>query len=184
MSRTLSTNRGSRDSLNVSQRCGCSAKACQIRTTADWLSPTTLARDRVLQCVAFSGAASSVVMTARSTCSSVIVRGAPGRGSSSNPSGPRSANRRRQIATVGRLTPRAMATPPFVAPGSAQASTMRARKARACTVLRRRVQPSSVARSAAVKVISIACGLGINASVPDRPRQQLATKSTELAGNL
>jgi hypothetical protein len=30
----------------------------------------------------------------------------------------------------------------------------------------------------------MACGLGIDASVPDRPRQQLAIKSAELAGNL
>jgi hypothetical protein len=79
MSRTLSTNSGSRESLKVSARCGCSPKARQMRTTADWLSPTALASERVLQCGASVGVASSVVVTACSTWASVILRGAPGR---------------------------------------------------------------------------------------------------------
>ena len=170
MSRTLSTNSGSRESLKLSARCGWSAKARQIRTTAVWLRPVAAARPRVLQCVAFGGAASRVVTTARSTCSSVIRRGAPGRGSSSSPSGPCSANRLRQVATVGRLTPSAWATPLLVAPGAAQASTMRARMASACAVLRRRVQPSSVARSPVARAIGTACGLGIGASGPIGPQ--------------
>jgi hypothetical protein len=114
-----------------------------MRQTAVWLSPLARAGERVLQWVASAGVASSVVATACSTCSSVIVRGAPGLGSSSRPSSPRSAKRRRHSATVGRLTPSAAATPPFVEPGSAQARTMRARVASACPVFRRRTQPCS-----------------------------------------
>ena len=34
MSRTLSTNSGSPDSLKVSERCGCTLKAAHIRRTA------------------------------------------------------------------------------------------------------------------------------------------------------
>lgn len=164
MSRTLSTNSGSRESLKICLRCGCKAKACQIRTTADWLSPTAWARLRVLQCVALAGVLSKVVTTARSTCSSVIRRGAPGRGSSSSPSGPRSAKRLRQVATVWRLTPSACATAPFVVPGSAQASTIRARSAKACAVLRRRVQPSNAARSVSDTLTKTECGLAITPS--------------------
>ncbi len=49
MSRTFSTKKGSVDNLNVSLPCGCKPKACQIRTTALWLSPTCRAKERVLQ---------------------------------------------------------------------------------------------------------------------------------------
>ena len=80
MSRTFSTNSGSLESLNVSARCGFRAKARQMRQTAVWLRPVALASERVLQWVASAGVASSVVVTARSTCSSVILRGAPGAG--------------------------------------------------------------------------------------------------------
>jgi hypothetical protein len=137
-----------------------------MRQTAVWLRPVALARERVLQCLASAGVASRVVATACSTCSSVIVRGAPGRGSSSRRSGPRSAKRRRQSATVGRLTPSAAATPPFVEPGSAQARTMRARVASAWPVFRRRTQPRDRLRSASDGVIGIACGLAMG--VPPR----------------
>jgi len=77
MSRTLSMNSGSFESLNVSVRCGWSANAFQIRATADWLSPSCFAKSRVLQCVASRGADSSVVTMARSICASVIFRGVP-----------------------------------------------------------------------------------------------------------
>jgi hypothetical protein len=183
MSRTFSTNSGSVESLKVSTRCGRSAKARQMRTTADWLRPVALASERVLQCVAPGGAASRVVVTARSTCSSVILRGAPGRGSSSRPSSPRSAKRRRHSATVGRLTPSASATPPFVLPGAAQASTIRARVASACPVLRRRTQPCSRARSSAERVIGTACGLAMTASLrgtPDHHRPTRRRKCEEI----
>src|SRR3712207_6975850 len=77
MSRTFSTNSGSVESLKVSTRCGFRAKARQMRQTAVWLRPVARASERVLQCVASAGAASRVVVTARSTCSSVILRDAP-----------------------------------------------------------------------------------------------------------
>ena len=60
-------NSGSFDSLNVSLRCGCSAKALQIRLTAVWLSPHVLAMERVLQCVASRGVLSRVIVITRST---------------------------------------------------------------------------------------------------------------------
>jgi hypothetical protein len=59
MSRTLSTNSGSVESLKVSTRCGFRAKARQMRQTAVWLNPVALASERVLQCVASGGMASS-----------------------------------------------------------------------------------------------------------------------------
>jgi hypothetical protein len=77
-----------------------------------------------------------------STCSSVILRGAPGRGSSDNPSNLWDANRDRHLLTVFRETPNTCATSPFEAP-SAHASTIRDRKANACDVFRRRDHPTS-----------------------------------------
>ncbi len=72
MSRTLATNCGSLESLNVSARCGCSPNAFQIRCTAVWLRPTSAAIDRVDQCVAFVGADSSVLVITSSTFASEI----------------------------------------------------------------------------------------------------------------
>ena len=85
--------------------------------------------ERVLRCVASLGASSSVSATRRSTASSPMPRGAPERGASTTPSRRRSAKRRRQVATVSPLTPRVSATPRLVAPGPAQASTTRMRRA-------------------------------------------------------
>ncbi len=130
MSWTFSMNCGSFDSFQVSCRCGCSPNACQIRITASGVIPTSLAIDLVDQCVASFGADSSVVITTRSTCSSVIVRGRPGRGSSNSPSRRRSANRLRHFVTVGRETPNDSAISPFVN-NPAAASTIRALKASA-----------------------------------------------------
>jgi len=95
-----------------------------MRLTAVWLSPAALASDRVLQCVELGGSISNVMVTARSTSASVIVRGAPGRGSPSSPSRRHVAKRSRHVITVGRLTPSALATPVLLAPGSAQANTI------------------------------------------------------------
>src|SRR5215208_8321025 len=81
--------------------------------------PARRAMERVLQCVAFRGASSSVKATRRSTAASLMVRGAPERGPSISPSNRCSAKRRRHVATVGRLRPRVLATPRFGAPGSA-----------------------------------------------------------------
>ena len=77
----------------MSWRCGWSPNARQIRDTAVCVSPTSLAIDRVDQCVASFGVLSSVLVITASTCSSVIVRGRPGRGSSVSPSSRCSANR-------------------------------------------------------------------------------------------
>src|SRR6266498_4024002 len=55
MSRTLSMNCGSGESLNASVWCGLSPNARQIRLTAVWLIPVAAAIDRVDQCVAFAG---------------------------------------------------------------------------------------------------------------------------------
>lgn len=80
MSRTFSVKNGSLDSLNVVVRWGLSAKVRQRRDTVLCDNPVLAARPRVDQCVLPSGLLSSVSRTARSTCASVIFRGAPGRG--------------------------------------------------------------------------------------------------------
>ena len=57
MSRTLSTNSGSLDSLNVSERCGCSPKAVQIRRIVVCEKPVAPAIERIDQarCIARQG---------------------------------------------------------------------------------------------------------------------------------
>ncbi|MBD2894393.1 hypothetical protein amrb99_33180 [Actinomadura sp. RB99] len=85
-SRTLSTNCGSVDSFQVCTVCGLGPNARQIRETADCDIPVAAAIDRVDQCVSAPGVSSNVAVTTRSTCSSEITRGRPGRGSSVRPS--------------------------------------------------------------------------------------------------
>lgn len=68
-------NCGSLDSFQLSWRCGCSPNAFQMRCTADWVRPTSLAIDRVDQCVASFGVVSNVLTMTSSTLSSVILRG-------------------------------------------------------------------------------------------------------------
>ena len=97
----LAMSNGSGDSLKLFVRCGCSPKACQMRCTLIGLTPVAFASVRVLQWVAPRGVVSNVRVTTASTCVSLIVRGAPGRGSSSSPSPPLSINRCRQRPTVG-----------------------------------------------------------------------------------
>jgi hypothetical protein len=92
-------NSGSRDSLNVSARCGCSRNAFQIRPTVERLNPEWAAIEARDQCVASRGVDSRVSATTRSTSSSVIVRGAPGRGSSTSPSSRSATNRARHFPT-------------------------------------------------------------------------------------
>jgi hypothetical protein len=144
-------NCGSLDSLKVSVRCGLSRNAFQIRPTVDLLSPDRLAIDARDQCVASLGVSSRVATTTASTCSSVIVRGAPGRGSSTSPSSRRVTNRDRHLPTVGSDTPSSAATCLLVAP-VAHASTIRQRNANAWELLARRDQRPSVARSSSVKI--------------------------------
>ncbi len=99
--------------------------------------PVAAAIDRVDQCASAPGPGSSTVLvTTSSTCSSVIVRGAPGRGSSDKPSRREAWNRDRHLRTVSRDTFRPAATAVTDAP-SAQASTIRERCASAWDVLRR-----------------------------------------------
>ena len=154
MSYTFSTNSGSVDSLNVSVRCGCNPNACQIRPIVDRDRPERSAILRLDQCVAFSGVDSSVSTTTRSTCSTLIVRGRPGLGSSHNPSNRNSQNRRRHFPTVGGDTPHTAAASLFERP-SAHASTIRERNASACEDVRRRSHLTNCSRSCGVSVNSV-----------------------------
>jgi hypothetical protein len=105
---------GGLGSFQVCTECGWSPNARQIREIADWLIPVAAAIDRVDQCVSCPGPrSSSVRVITSSTCSSVIVRGAPGRGSSGRPSSRAATNRDRHFATVARDTPSAAATSVF-----------------------------------------------------------------------
>jgi hypothetical protein len=119
-------NWGSGDSLKLSTRWGLSPKLRQIRLTALWDMPAALAIERVDQWVASSGVSSSVLTTTLSTSSSLMLRGAPGRGSSWSPSRRRSPKRRRHLPTVAWFNPSRSATDVLSAP-SAHASTMRHR---------------------------------------------------------
>ena len=139
MSRTLSTNRGSADSLKVSLRCGWRENARQMRCTVEIDKPEALAIERVLQWVAAAGIVSNVVVTTSAIFSSSILRGAPGRGSSARPSSRLAANRLRQVATVTRVTPSCSAIARLVAPSAAR-STIAARIASARDIFRRRVR--------------------------------------------
>src|SRR3954452_7163743 len=123
-SRTLSTNCGSVDSLNVSTWWGLSPNAFQIRPTVERLRPLWAAIDARDQCVASAGVCSKVATTTASICASVIFRGPPGRGSSTNPPNRDSTNRPRHVPTVCGHTPNSAATRLFAFP-SAQPSTDR-----------------------------------------------------------
>jgi hypothetical protein len=63
----LPMNCGSRLSFHVSDRCGWSPNAFQIRCTAVWLRPSSAAIERVDQCVASFGLVSSVLTITSST---------------------------------------------------------------------------------------------------------------------
>src|ERR1035437_6570769 len=149
MSLTLSMKSGSDDSLNVSTRCGFNPKARHIRLTVDWDIPAVFAIDRVDQWVASFGFSCSVFTMTASTASSVMVRGEPGRGSSTSPSSRLRMNRLRHLPTVASDTPRPTATSRLVGP-SAQASTIFDRRARDWGLFGRRAQRSSVSRSSSV----------------------------------
>ena len=143
-----------------------SPKARQIRETAVWLrSRPRAAIDRVDQCVAFLRRDSRVLVITASTSASVIVRGRPGRGSSSNPSSRRSANRLRHLRTVPRSTPSRSAISTLVNRPAA-ASTIRARNANACALFgatRPRLQHSPFA---SVRVICNSSRRGHNPLLP------------------
>ena len=113
---------------------GLSPKVCQIRTMALGDRPSSRAKERVLQWVASAGRDSRVRVTAASTCRSVIVGGAPGRGSSASPSRRRSETRSRHLRTVGKVTCRSAAMVALACP-SAAARMIRERSARRWAVL-------------------------------------------------
>ena len=103
--------------------------------------PVARAIERRLQWVASCGTVSSVRVTTSTILSSPILRGAPGRGSSSRPSSRLSAKRRRQVPTVSRDTPSFSAIAVLLSPSVAK-RTMRARRAAPCEDLRRRTRLS------------------------------------------
>lgn len=140
--------------------CGLRPNSRQIRETTDCDIPAATAIDRVGQCVSAPGVSSSVAVTSRSTCSSVITRGRPGRGSSDRPSSRPATNRTAHFDTVFREVPTCSATCPIVPP-SAQDNTIRARNANANEVLPRRVQPVGTDRSSSDNATGSRFGLGI-----------------------
>src|SRR5262249_42220820 len=92
------------------------------------------------------GARSNVATITASICSSPIVRGAPGRSSSTNPSNRLATNRARHLPTVAGTIPSPAATCLLSKP-SAHPSTIRDRNANDCAHLTRRDQRSNCARS-------------------------------------
>ena len=155
-------NCGSVDSFQVWTMWGLRPKARQIRDTAVWFMPADLAIDRVDQCVSpFGGSCSSVAVITFSTCSSVTVRGRPGRGSSLRPSSRDSRNRDRHLPAVALDIPSSAATALTAAP-SAQAKTIRDRSASAWAVFRRRAHPSRTCRSSSVSTSGSSFGLAMS----------------------
>ena len=67
MSRTFSMSWGSCESEKLLLRWGCRPKARQMRLMLDWLIPSCWASPRVLQCVAFLGMLSRVLVITSST---------------------------------------------------------------------------------------------------------------------
>ena len=164
-------NIGSGDSLKLSTRWGLSPNARQIRDTVDCDIPVAAASERVDQCVASRGVCSRVLTITRSTSSSLIVRGPPGRGSSCSPLRRPSTKRARHLPTVLRSTPRSTPTSLLDRP-SAQASTIRHRRARACELVWRRAQRPSVSRSSPLRTSSAIGVPRIAASHRRASRQQ------------
>ncbi len=105
--------------------------------------------------VAPGGVVSSVRRIVSAMVSWPILRGAPGRGSSSSPSRRCAAHRRRHFETVLASAPTAAPVALFSGP-SAAANTIRARRAIACPVRCARARDSSPRRSVAVNSIATA----------------------------
>ena len=158
MSRTFSMNSGSFDSLKVSVRCGWRPNARQMRLMALWVRPQ-LARHRPRAPVRrVPRVVSSVRVITRSTSASVIVRGAPGRGSSSRPSSRCARKRERHLPHRRRDSTRARSPTCVLFFPSAHARMIRARWASAWLVFGRRAQRSSVSRSSAVSTSGLSTG--------------------------
>ena len=150
MSRTFSAKSGSVESLEVSVRCGRRPEARQARPTVVADRPEALAIVRRLQCVPPSGRSAGVRSSSAAIRSSSVRRGAPGRGSSSSPSARSRAKRSRHLPAVCSATPRSAATAVLLSPAAAR-RTMRARRASAWAVLRRRARRWSSVRSASLR---------------------------------
>ena len=135
ISRTLSTKKGSVDSLKCFCRWGCKPTVRQMRWTASLVRPVSAPMERTDHWVWSWGWVFSVLYTTSATCSSVIDRGAPGRSSSCKPLSPRSRKRWRHLPTVTRDTPTA---PPMASWGqpSAAKRMISARRTNPCGRLR------------------------------------------------
>ena len=79
----------------------------------------------------------------------MIVRGAPGRGSSVSPSRRWATNRERHLPTVGRVIPSRRATSVLLAP-DAHSSTIRDRSANCCELFGLRAHRANVSLSSSV----------------------------------
>ena len=170
MSRTLSANCGSPESLNVSDRCGCRPNAFQIRCTDAGESPTSRAIERIDQWVASTGDASSVRRTTSATRASSMLRGRPERGASDNPSTRSFRKRRRHLPTVCSCTPTSAATALFVRP-SAQRRTMRQRSDNPRPTRRPRTRRSSHDRSSSLNT-TVATGRPARRPIPRTPHKR------------
>jgi hypothetical protein len=165
-------------SFHVCTRCGLRPKARQIRDTDDCDRPLSAAIVLVDQWLSCPGPFSlSVRLTSTSTCSSVILRAAPGRGRSPRAPIRPSRNRTRHLRTDSRDSPVCSATlvSGIVPPCSAQASTTRARSATDCDALRLRDKASSDARSASDSTRGTSFGLGTSQAYYLRSFQRLRT---------
>jgi predicted DNA-binding transcriptional regulator AlpA len=110
------------------------------------LNPVRWAMERVDQWVASAGLDSSVSVSTRSTSSSLNLREVPGRCSSSRPSIPLSKKRCLHFPAVCSVVDTCAAMAVLLSPSAAN-KTIRARRARAWAVVRRRLQESNCFRS-------------------------------------
>jgi hypothetical protein len=153
------------------------AKARQMRPTLEIEMPLCRAMLRVLHCVAVGGWLSNVWTMTLSTLASSILRGTPGRGSSSSPLRPRSTKRRRHFPTVCAVTRSRAATALLLRP-AAQPNTIRARNAKACAVLRRCVSPSRMPASSPDNSI-LATGRPVRIPHPGKMRIEIMIRISD-----
>ena len=137
----------------MSPRCGLSRNSRQIRPIVERESPVSAAIEARDQCVASFGVRSSVATITASISSSAILRGAPGRGSSTKPSSRRATNRARHLLTVAATIPSFAATCRLSKP-PAHASTISDRNANDCADFARRDQRNNCSRSSSVNLNS------------------------------
>jgi hypothetical protein len=155
MSRSLSTNCGSVESLNSFTRCGCSPCARQIRWTELALISTTFAISAEVQWVTSAGGSLWVSVTTRSVTLDPSGRMREGRVlSRRRPSYPSCMKRSCQRQTqVFDFPVRRMIS--LVPTPSALNSTISARQTCLCGVLRSRASPFRRRRSAGLRLMEI-----------------------------